>query len=73
MNAPERRKSPRVTDRYRETTNRASRVIDEARLLRLELGAEDPESEVRALRSMLRRQAIRYPQESHESGKARNE
>lgn len=71
MKDPDRRKSPRDTDRYRETTNRASRVIDEARVLRLEIGAEDPEKEVRALRRILKRQVIRYPQP--ESGKARDE
>ena len=67
MNGPERRNSPRVTDRYRETTDRAARVIDEARLLRLEIGAEEfPDSEVRALREILNTQVTRYPHSTHE-------
>lgn len=69
----ERRRTPRDTDRYRETTDRASRVIDEARLLRLEIGSEDPEKEVQALRRILRKQVVRYPHNPFESGKAENE
>jgi hypothetical protein len=73
VNAPDRRKKPRVTDRYRETTDRAARVIDEARLLRLEIGAEeDPGSEIRALQQILEKQVARYPNGPRESGRARN-
>lgn len=70
MNGPERRKSSRVTDRYRETTDRAARVIDEARLIRLEIGAEAcPDSEVRALREILDKQVTRYPHSTDELAK----
>lgn len=74
MNGRERRKTPRDTDRYRETTDRAARVIDEARLIRLEIKADEhPEQEIRALREILKKQVARYPSELTLSGKARNE
>lgn len=74
MNGPDRRKTRRVTDRYRETTDRAARVIDEARLLRLEIGAgEDPGQEIRALEQIVEKQVARYPNGPHESRKTREE
>ena len=62
MKGPERRKAPRETDRYRETTSRASRIIDEARLIRLEIGSEEkPQREIRALKEIVKRQVARHP------------
>ncbi|HEY3886837.1 MAG TPA: hypothetical protein VGL62_16600 [Vicinamibacterales bacterium] len=55
----ERRKLPRDTDHYRETTNYAARIIDESKRIRGEMGRGVPSAaEIRAVRRILKTQAL---------------